>query len=128
MSTLPHNAADANLEAPAAMANLSAAGLDAVIQHFINTADALAAPRPATDELAEMVHQIAGFTRELFLGKLTIETSVDPEIRDDVCLLVHVETSNGIDDVLAMHDTWHRRVLPIAPKFPGLFRLSIDSH
>lgn len=53
----------------------------------------MSAPRHTSDELAKMVYQVAAITRELFPGKLVVETDVDPECKDDVCLLVQVEAT-----------------------------------
>ena len=128
MSTLPHNASDAvNAEARTAVTHLSGGDLEAAVQHFITTADALGAPRPDPDELRKMVHQAADWAREVFPRKLTIDTGVDPEIHDDVCLLFHVEAAGAIEEILALEDAWLRRVTPITKQWPGLFRLSIDA-
>lgn len=128
MSTVPHNAATAaHAATPPATTAPGGRVFKAAIQHFIDTADALGAPRPGSKELLELVDQIAGFAHELFPGKLVVETGVDPEMRDDVCLLFHVDAAGTVEDVLALEDAWLRRVISIAPGWPGLFRLSIDA-
>ena len=129
MSTLPHNAPDAGTaDRPATVSPpATARELDAVIRHFEATADGLGAPRPGSDELTTMAYQVADFTRELFPGRLIVETGVDPEIRDDVCLLFQVAATGSVDEIVALDGRWHRRLLPVAPKWPGLFRLSIDA-
>ncbi|HET6881810.1 MAG TPA: hypothetical protein VFI31_16720 [Pirellulales bacterium] len=130
MSTLPHNLPDAaKPQTAAAVLRETASGLevDAAIRDFIATADDLRASRPPSEELAKMANQVAAITRELFPGKLAIETGVDPEIRDDVCLLFQIEASGSVEEILVRHDQWHRRVLPLAPKWPGLLRLAIDA-
>lgn len=75
-----------------------------------------------------MVDQSAGVARELFPGKLTVQTGVDPEMRDDVCLLFQVDAAGTVEEILALEDVWLRRVISIAPRWSGLFRLSIDAH
>lgn len=129
MSTYPHNAPDAGtVDRPAVVSPpATARELDAAIRHFEATADALGAPRPASDELAKMVYQVATITRELFPGKLVVETDVDPECRDDVCLLFQVEATGSVEQIVTLNDRWHRHLLPLAPKWPLLFCLSIDA-
>lgn len=97
----------------------------AAIEHFVTTADALAAPQPASEELTKTIDQIAGVARELFPGKLAVQTGVDPEMRDDVCLLFQVGANGTVEEILALEDVWLRRVISIAPRWSGLFRLSI---
>lgn len=129
MSTLPHNtpnAGNVHYQAqvrPAAMPQ----ELDAVVRHFVATTDGLGAPRPSSDELLRWTQQVAAVTAELFSGKLAIETGVDPEIRDDVCLLFQVETSGSVEDIVALNNAWHRHVVSVAPQWPGLFCLSINA-
>jgi hypothetical protein len=76
----------------------------------------------------KIAYQIAGFARELFPGKITVETGVDPEMRDDVWLRFEVEAAGTVEEVLALEDAWLHRVTSIAPECSGLFRLSIDAH
>lgn len=102
-------------------------GLDTAVRHFSATADGLGAPRPADDELAKMAQQAAIMTLELFPGRLAVDTDVDPEIRDDVCLLFQVEANGSVEAVVATEREWHRRLVSISPQWPGLFCLSVDA-
>jgi hypothetical protein len=113
---------DAGLTAP------GGSDLQAAIEDFITTADALGAPRPASDDLTKMTYQSAGVARELFPGKLAVQTGVDPEMRDDVCLLFQVDAAGTIEEILVREDVLLRRVASIAPRWSELFRLSIDAH
>lgn len=129
MSTVPHHAAiAANADVPPSMTAPGGREFQAAIEHFITTADALGAPRPASEELTKMIDQIAGLARELFPGKLAVQTGVDPEMRDDVCLLFQVDAAGTVEEILALEDVWLRRVNSTAPRWSGLFRLSIDAH
>jgi hypothetical protein len=131
MSTVPHDVPDAiNAKSPTTVLHEMGRDpdLDAAVRHFASTADGLAARRPASDELTKMIYQLAALTRALFPGKLVVETGVDPEIRDDVCLLFQADASGSVGEILSLNDQWHRRALSIAPEWPGLFRLSIDAH
>lgn len=128
MSTLPYNLSDAvKTDQPATILTAAGPDLDAAVRHFAATADALAAPRPSLEELHGWIRQVADITRELFPGKLVVETGVDPEIRDDVSLLIHVEASVSIEEVMALDERWHLAVIPISPKWPGLFCLLVQA-
>lgn len=128
MSTVPHNALDAaDAQSAAGILRLQDLNLDVAIRHFEVAADGLGARRPLSAELTNMVYQLAALTTELFPGNLSIETGIDPENRDDVCLLFQVDAGGNVDEILALHDQWHRRLLSVAPQWPGLFRLSIDA-
>jgi len=130
MSTAPQNvpnATHANDAATVFQAVDRGFDLGAALNHFAATADALGAPRPASDELTKMASQVVGLTNELFPGGLAVETSVDPEMRDDVCLLFQVDSNRGVDEIVALDQQWHRGVAAIALQWPGLFCLSIDA-
>lgn len=129
MSTVPYHAAGAaNAEVPPSMTAPGGRDFQAAIEHFITTSDALGAPRPASEELTKMIDQSAGLARELFPGKLALQTGVDPEMRDDVRLLFQVDATGTVEEILALEDMWLRRVISIAPRWSGIFRLSIDAH
>ena len=126
MSTVPHHAANAaNAGVPPATTAPSGHDVKAAIEHFIIMADALGAPRPPSDELIKLANQMAGIAREMFPGKLAIETAVDPEMSDDVCLVFQVEAAGTVEEILALEDAWLHRVIAIAPRWLALFRLSI---
>lgn len=128
MSTQPRNAADsAHTYEQAAVVPSAGGDLDAAVRNFVETADAMGASRPATSELHGWMRQVADITRELFPGKFVVETGVDPEISDDVSLLIQVESTGGIDEIMALDARWRLGVFPIAPKWPGLFCLLIDA-
>lgn len=42
-------------------------------------------------------------------------------------MLFQAEASGSVEEILAVHNQWHWRLLSIAPNWPGLFRLSIDA-
>lgn len=127
MSTLPHDSPDVAAEAQAAMVAPVRCDFNAPIQHFATITDALGTPRPSTEELPKLVDKIAAFTRELFPGNLAVEISIDPEVRDDVCLLFQVNAAGTIAEILARESRWLRMVSSLAPQWPGLFCLSIDA-
>jgi hypothetical protein len=128
MSTQPHNAPDAaHVDQSATVLPVAGPDLDAAVRHFVATADAFGAPRPSSDELQHWIHQVVDITRELFPGKLVVETGVDPETPDDVSLLIQVEATGSVDEIVALDDDWHGRIVSIAPQWAGFFRLLIDA-
>src|SRR5487761_1411897 len=124
MSTIPYNTPDAT-NAGRTTAVLPANGqgldLDAVVSHFAATAVGLGASRPRVDDLTKMVSAVVALTTELFSAIPLVETNVDPELRDDVCLLFQVAATGGIDQIVARDKQWHLGVLAVAPQWPGLF-------
>lgn len=130
MSTVPQSAAGAaRVATPSTISPGIGCDLDVdeAVRHFVATADGLGAPRPAADEMLAMTHQMAAFARDRFCGKLLIDTSVDPEAKDDVCILFHVEVAGTVDEIVALYDAWARRAVSVAPRWPGLFCLSIEA-
>lgn len=127
MSTVPHDATNAKSPTTVLHEMARDLDLDAAVRHFAATADGLGAPRPSSDELTMMIHHVAVLTKELFPGKLVIETGVDPESRDDVCFLFQIEAGGSVDEIVALNRQWHLGLLPIAPQWPGLFCLMIDA-
>jgi hypothetical protein len=77
--------------------------------------------------LANLTNHVVSFTRELFPGKLVVETDVDPEMSDEVCLLFQVEAAGSVKEILGIEDAWVRRLIALAPQWPGLFCLFIDA-
>lgn len=128
MSTVPQNTQHTSaVEISAGLTPAGEADIDSALRHFEATADALGATRPASEELAKLTNQVVDFTRELFPGKLHIETDVDPEMRDDVCLLFQVAAAGTVEEIVALNNMWARRVVSFAPSWPGLFCLFIEA-
>jgi hypothetical protein len=128
MSTVPHNASRTDVvELPPTVIPASGCDIAAALRHFEATADGLGARRPPSDELANLTNHVVSFTRELFPGKLVVETDVDPEMSDEVCLLFQVEAAGSVKEILSIEDAWVRRLIALAPQWPGLFCLFIDA-
>jgi len=85
MSTVPHHAAGAaNAEVPPAMTAPGGRDFKAAIEHFITTADALGAPRPASEELnAEQdTHTLSATRRPEQLLVLPVNKPFSPPRQD----------------------------------------------
>lgn len=125
MSTLPHDTTSAKAESHAAVLTAPHAMLSDVVRRYVGAAGRLGIQRPAEAELADFCRQVATFTMALFPGKLTVDMRVDPEIHDDLYLVFEVGATGSIDEIVKLDEQWHRRLLTVAPQWPGLFRLSI---
>lgn len=127
MSTLPRgstNATDANylMMAPADPA------LEEVVSKFQAAAESLAIAPLDPVTLNELCRQVAVFTAELFPGEMRGMVKNDPEILEDLYFVYRVRATGDLDHLAALNDLWHRRLLTLKGRRPGLFWLSIDCH
>ena len=127
MSTIPRDPIDAAVGNIAPVVSSVRWNHDALVKEFESAAETLGVARPSTAELYTMCGQAAEVTDELFSGDWTVEIRVDPEIRDDLYFVFKACAAGSVDDLAARDGQWHRRLLPIGCKWPGLFRLSIDA-
>src|SRR6185437_8851081 len=125
LSTLHHDATSASAESQAAVLTATPAMLSELVRRYVGAAVRLGIQRPAEAELADFCRQVATFTTALFPGKLRVDMRVDPEIHDDLYFVFEVGATGSIDDIVKLDEQWHRRLLAVAPQWPGLFRLSI---
>ena len=89
MSTVPRNSSDAaHAEAQATVLPAARPDIDEVARQFDAAAESLGIERPAPAELRQLCRQVAAFTGEVFPGEMAIEIRVDPEIRDDLYLVI----------------------------------------
>ena len=128
MSTMPHDSQEAaNTDRPATVLQVMEHHIDGTVREFEAVAASLDAPKPASEELLKLTYQVAALTAELFRGEIGVEINIDPEIKGDVCLLFQVSARGDVDEIVALDEQWHWRVLSVAPRWPGLFSLSIDA-
>ena len=128
MSTMPHNSPEAaKADVTATVLPMAAHDLAGAVRDFETAATNLGAAKPASDELIKLTKQVAALTTELFRGEIAVEINVDPEMRDDICLLFQASADGSVEEIAALDEQWHRRVVSIAPQWPRLFSLSIDA-
>lgn len=127
MSTVPRDPTDAAAGNVAPVVSSVRWNPEAAVKEFELAADTLGISRPSARELDEMCRETAAVTGELFGNDWFVEIRVDPEIRDDLYFVFDVRATGSVDELVALDRQWHRRLLPVGRKWPGLFRLSIDA-
>lgn len=126
MSTVPRNPTDPDVQAQAAIVMARSAVEDAA-SGFESAAEKLGIDCPPAVELRQLCRQVAGFTAELFPGAMDVEVRVDPEIADDLYFVFEVLAAGSADEIVERDAEWHRRLVGVARRWPGMFRLSVDA-
>lgn len=130
MSTLPHDpghASRSEVHAPVRLAAYYEQTVDEAVHEFESGAEWLGIPRPPTAELRDVCRQVAAFTAELFPRGVSIKVRNDPEITGDLYFVFEVADVGSVDEIVARHDDWHRRLVDLRGRQPGLVRLSIHA-
>ena len=128
MSTVPHNPTDsAHSEGQAAIPPSFRVDLDEAVRRFEAAAENLGVERPSSVELRRLCDQVMSFTAELFPGAMDVEVRVDPEIADDLYFVFEVLAAGSADEIVERDAEWHRRLVGVARRWPGMFRLSVDA-
>lgn|SRR5487761_1834629 len=81
-------------------------------------------PTAVTLAATDVVQKVVEITRQIFPGSVSIEPSHDPEYPQDEFIVLTVEPSGEIDELLERECQWIQRVADIMPGL-GAFRLAI---
>lgn len=128
MSTVPRHPTDTTNTQPRAIVVAASSEIEDAVREFEAAAECIDVDCPSEAELRQLCRQVASFTAELFPRITRIQVKNDPELPDELYILFAVDASGPVDDVLALNDQWHRRVISVEGKWHGLFRLAIDTH
>ncbi len=74
--------------------------------------------RQPANSAIEKVDEIIAFTASLFPGRVTVESSFDPEYPDAVYLVFRValfDNSLSMDEIMDREILWHQQVEHLAP-------------
>jgi hypothetical protein len=126
VSIVPRNSTNPDVQAQAAVVT-ARTEVEEAATRFDLAAENLGVDRPPPLELRQLCRQVAGFTAELFPGAMGVEVRVDPEIPDDLYLVFQVGATASVDEIVQRDAEWHRRLVGVARRWPGMFRLSIDA-
>ncbi|HEX7449183.1 MAG TPA: hypothetical protein VF306_16635 [Pirellulales bacterium] len=127
MSTLHPDTSDAaGAQPPIVTTPLGRSPFEEALRDFEEAAQHFSIATPSSAELQELCQRAEAITRELFPGEFSVEARTDPEIPDDLYLVIEVRAAGSIDEIAALNDEWHGRVCRLPHRIPGLFRLSID--
>lgn len=127
MSTLPRDSTDATNGNVVMMAP-AGTDVEEAVRTFQSAAASLAIAPLDAGVLKGLCQQVAVFTSELFPGEVRIMVKNDPDIPQDLYFVFRVRSKAGVDELAALNDQWHRRLLMLKGRRSGLFRLAIDFH
>jgi hypothetical protein len=68
---------------------------------------------PGVAEIAAFPQEVLAITGELFPGPLSIEREVDPEVPDQAFLVVTVEATGTVKDIVRRRREWHAKAEPL---------------
>ncbi len=84
-----------------------------------------ARPGLSMSSLTALIPDVQRITQELFPGPFSWGDESDPEFPDDTYVVVNVEATGDIEDVVRRRCQWHERVRALSADLFGKLRLSI---
>jgi hypothetical protein len=79
-----------------------------------------------TASLSPWMPNVKRITEELFPGPLTCSVESDPEYPGDTYVVISVESTGEMSDVVRRRREWHERIRALSPDLFGKLRLSIS--
>lgn len=107
---------------------LVAARVDALSQEVESLKAQFAArdPGPPYELVREAIDQVRAMTLEVFGNVGEIEETCDIEDETWRVIVVHVEDSGSVGEMVARFRAWHERLAGLPAGVAGMFRLSPD--
>jgi len=81
---------------------------------------------PSTSGLSPWMSEVKQITEELFPGPFSCNDEFDPEYPDDTYVVINVESTREIREVVRRQCEWHDRIRALSPGLFGKVRLSIS--
>ncbi len=81
---------------------------------------------PSTSSLSALMSDVQHITEELFPGPFSCNDECDPEFPDDTYVVINVESSGDIREVVRRRCEWHERIRALSPDLFGRLRLAIS--
>jgi hypothetical protein len=81
---------------------------------------------PSTSGLSLWMSEVKQITEELFPGPFSCNDEFDPEYPDDSYVVVSVESTGDMREVVLRQCEWHDRIRALSPDLFGKLRLSIS--
>ena len=94
-----------------------------VLEQRLATGVRLGSPASNLSALMSDVRQI---TEELFPGSFSCNEESDPEYPDDTYVVISVESTGDIREVVRRRREWHEPIRALSPDLFGKLRLSIS--
>ncbi len=79
-----------------------------------------------TDSLSPWMSNVQRITEELFPGPFSCNDEFDPEYPDDTYVVISVESTGEMHEVVRRQREWHERIRALSPDLFGKLRLSIN--
>ena len=76
--------------------------------------------------LSAWMSDVKQITEELFPGAFSCSDESDPEYPDDTYVVISVESTGDIREIVRRQCEWHERVRSLAPDLFGKLRLAIS--
>ncbi|MEO8498263.1 MAG: hypothetical protein ABI614_24635 [Planctomycetota bacterium] len=77
-------------------------------------------------DLSAVMVDVIQISQELFPGPFSSSDDSDPEFPDDTYVVVSVESTGDMQDIVRRRAEWHERIRALAPGLFGKLRLSIS--
>ena len=81
---------------------------------------------PSASNLSALMSEVRQITEELFPGSFSCNEESDPEYPDDTYVVISVESTGDIREVVRRRREWHERIRALSPDLFGKLRLSIS--
>lgn len=78
------------------------------------------------DNLTPWMSAVSQITEELFPGPFSCQDEFDPEYPDETYVVVNVEATGELREVVRRQRDWHNRIRALSPELSGKLRLSIS--
>ena len=100
-----------------------------LLQHRVDALEKrLAADAPpglSNSSLTALIPDVKRITQDLFPGPFSCGNESDPEFPEDTYLVVSVESTGDVQDVVRRRCQWHERIRELSGDLFGKLRLSI---
>jgi hypothetical protein len=83
-------------------------------------------PGPPREEVLQAIDQVRQMTEAIFGRVLEFEETCDVEDETWQVIVVHVEDSGEIDEMVSRFNAWHDRLSAVSSSVRGRFRLLIS--
>ena len=80
----------------------------------------------STADLSALMSDVRSITEELFPGPFSYDDEFDPEYPEDTYVVINVESTGDMREVIRRECKWHERIRALAPDLFGKLRLSIS--
>ena len=81
---------------------------------------------PSTSSLSALMSDVKQITEDLFPGPFSWNDECDPEYPADTYVVISVESTGDMREVVRRRCEWHERIRALSPDLFGKLRLSIS--